>query len=496
MTSPSLRPSRAVSLEGPGPSLLGAARSWLTPLFPPAAPANLPAPVVALGYVLGTAVLALLALSRQSGLAATRTMWAEDGSVFYSQAVGRPFWSALVTSYNGYEQLVPRLGAELARLVPVLDAPVVAAWGGALGLAVLALAVFHMARGHLPSAAARGVLVLCMVLLPVAVVEMLDNFVNLPWWMFFASFWALLWRPRGRAGASGVFVLCGLAAASEPLVALLAPLAVARLVALPRLRDNWAVAGLVAGLVLQGLVVLGAPGPHGLPATGLASTVPAFFLRVGAGWLGGLDGTDVLAGASRLLGELVGALLLGALLATVLVGGGRQARRLGLTVAVLAPLCFVVPSWLRGVGPQMQQATSVGFAGRYAATSVLMVLSVLLSAACGPGQRLFAGRGGRARPAHRRGTGPAVPPLAVLVCCLALLPAWVVDFRDWNGRAGGPSWASQVELARSACARPGAATAYLAIDPPGQVVALPCRLLRAPLLRAPGRGPRAPRPGS
>ena len=70
-----------------------------------------------------------------------------------------------------------------------------------------------------------------MVLLPLATVEMLDNLVNLPWWMFFASFWALLWRPR-RAAAAGAAVLCALAAASEPLVGLLLPLAAVRAVAL------------------------------------------------------------------------------------------------------------------------------------------------------------------------------------------------------------------------------------------------------------------------
>ena len=45
----------------------------------------------------------------------------------------------------------------------------------------------------------------------------------------------------------------------------------------------------------------------------------------------------------------------------------------------MAPICFAVPVWLRGSGPFMQLATtSVGYGGRYAATSILMLVSAVL----------------------------------------------------------------------------------------------------------------------
>ena len=459
---------------------MGTVSRWLAPLFPESGPSGRPRLVVGLGYLAGVAAVALLAMGRQSGVPAWRTLWAEDGSVFYGQAATHPFWHTLVTSYNGYLQLVPRLAGALARLFPVGDAAAVMAWGGALGLGILVAAVFHMSRAHLPSPGARCVLGLSMVLLPVAVVEMLDNFVNLPWWMYFAAFWALLWRPRGWTGRAGAFGLCALAAASEPLVGLLLPLAGARVLALPRRRENSAVWGLMVGLAYQGAIVLTAPPGQGFPASGLTSTVPAFFLRVGVGWVAGLRGTDGLLGVSRPLAELLGALVIGAVLAAVAVAGGAVARRFAAAVAVLAPLCFIVPSWLRGAGP-IVRAASVGFGGRYAATSMLMVVSALLVGACGagavPGRQ--AGRGHRGGGRHARARRPRTG--WVVACCLVLLPAWALDYRDWNGRSAGPTWAAQVAAARAACTTPGhARLARLETDPPGVFVVLPCSVVAGP----------------
>jgi hypothetical protein len=101
--------------------------------------------------------------------------------------------------------------------------PPTVALSGAVGLALVSCLVFHMARGLIASPALRALLVASMVLLPVAVVEMLDNLVNLPWWIFFAAFWALLWRPSGPGGRAVAALVCLLAAASEPLVGLLMP---------------------------------------------------------------------------------------------------------------------------------------------------------------------------------------------------------------------------------------------------------------------------------
>ena len=176
--------------------------AWARSLFPAARRSPWPRPVLACGYAGGFVLVVVLALARQTGLPATETLWAEDGVIFYSQAVAHSVAHTLAASYNGYGQLVPRLAVQLTVLGPLRDVPTAVALAGAMGLALVSCVVFHTARGHIASPALRALLVGSMVMLPVAVVEMLDNLVNLPWWIFFAAFWALLWRPAARGAAS------------------------------------------------------------------------------------------------------------------------------------------------------------------------------------------------------------------------------------------------------------------------------------------------------
>jgi hypothetical protein len=429
---------------------------------------------LACGYAAGFVLVVLLALARQTGLPATDTLWAEDGAIFYSQAVAHSVWHTLAASYNGYGQLVPRLAVQLTGLGPLRDVPTVVALAGAVGVALLSCLVFHMARGHIASPGLRALLVGSMVLLPLAVVEMLDNLVNLPWWIFFAAFWALLWRPSGPGGRVVAAVVCLLAAASEPLVGLLLPLVAVRAVALRRWRDNSASAGLVLGLVYQLAVVLGANGGRSFSRTGLSSIPAAFGARVGLGWLTGLRGTDAIVHWDRPVAEVLGGAVYLAIVAAGLKLGDRRAQGFTVAVAVLAPLCFAVPVWLRGAGPYMQTAKSVGYAGRYAATPMLMLISAVL---------VLAGRlsARPAKPAHLRRANPGgryATLGAVALCCVLLVPAWATDFRDRNGRSKGPAWQSRLPLALAQCrTNPGLRLVAVVIDPPVDRVVLTCRAL-------------------
>ncbi len=226
------------------------------PLFPTAGRSPLPAWLLATGYVCAWAGLSTVVLVRQSGVPATKTVWAEDGRIFYSQATTLPFWHTLVTLHNGYVQLFPRLTVQLALLVPPVDVATTLALTGAISLAGLACLVFHMSKGHIATPAIRALLPVAMVLLPVANTELLNNLVNVPWWLFFAAFWALLWRPRSAAGLAGAAAVCFLAAASEPLVALFLPVAVARAVSVRNIADQAPGAGLLLGLVYQAAVIV------------------------------------------------------------------------------------------------------------------------------------------------------------------------------------------------------------------------------------------------
>jgi hypothetical protein len=428
--------------------------------------------LVACGYAGGFVLVVVLALARQTGFPATETLWAEDGVIFYSQAVAHPVVETLARSYNGYGQLVPRLLVQLTGLVPLRDVPTVVALAGALGLASLSCLVFHMARGHIVSAGLRALLAGAMVLLPLAVVEMLDNLVNLPWWIFFAAFWALLWRPPSRGGWLVAGLVCLLAAASEPLVGLLLPLVAVRALALRHWRDNSGAVGLVLGLVYQLAVVLGA---HGRPFTrnGLASIPAAFGARVGLGWLTGLRATDAVVSWSRPVAEILGGVVFVVLVVAGLRLGDRRARAFIVTVAVLAPMCFAVPVWLRGSGPYMQTAKSVGYAGRYAATPMLMLISAVLVLA---GQLSAQPRKG---PEHRHArSSPRQRLSALAMCCVLLVPGWVSDFRDSNGRTRGPTWESRLPSALAECrSNPRLRLVRLEIDPVVDHVVMYCRAL-------------------
>ena len=299
-------PARTSYPRAPGPSL-----------FPAAARSDLPRWALAFGYLSGFAAMTAAALLRQPGVAAIRTIWAEDGRIFYAQATTLSFWRTLITLHNGYVQLFPRLAVQLARLVPPADVSTLLAIIGALSLGGLACLVFHMARGHIVSPGLRALLVAGMVLLPVANVELLNNVVNVPWWLFFAAFWALLWRPRswpGRACAAGI---CFVAAASEALVGPFLPLAAVRVVALRQTREQAPGAGLLLGLVYQAAVILPS-GPKALSSPGgLDDVGQSFAIRVGLGLVGGVKGTDWLVDHARGVGIAVGFTVIGTV---VLVG--------------------------------------------------------------------------------------------------------------------------------------------------------------------------------
>jgi hypothetical protein len=466
------------------------------PLFPLVGRSRWPRPLLACGYGVGFVLLATVALVRQAGVPAVQTLWAEDGLIFYSQALAHSFWRTLITAYNGYDQLVPRLAIQLTKLAPIADVSAVVALSGAAGLAVLGCIVFHMSRGHIASPALRGLLVAAMVALPLANVEMLDNLVNLPWWLFFAAFWALLWRPETTAGRVIAALVCFLAAASEPLVGVFVLLGVFRVWALPRLKEQASTVGLAIGLAYQGAVVLGNNGENSFSKAGLTGLPSDFALRVGLGWLSGMRGTDDVVHWDRSVAVILGALLFVAIVAAGFALRSKQARAFTVAAALMAPICFVVPVWLRGAGPFMQlAATSIGYGGRYAATSILILISAVLVLAGqlstdrrrraaahfsdGPGRDGSADEaaGGAALAGPRSGfTGGGRAVWVFAACCALLVPAWVADFRDTNGRSSGPTWQNQLAVAAATCrAKTRERVVLVQIDPHRWVVLLPCR---------------------
>jgi hypothetical protein len=436
-------------------------------LFPVAARSPKPRSSVAIAYLAALVVVGATALLRQSGLPATSTIWAEDGRIFYAQALHMSFWEILVTPHDGYGQLFPRLVVQIARLAAPGQAAEILAIAGAFSLAAIACFVFHMARGHIAAPALRALLLAATVLLPVASAELLDNVVNVPWWLFFASFWALLWRPSSGTGRASAGLVCFLAAASEPLVGLFLPLGVARALALRKARDQAPTIGIVAGLLYQVLVMVRSSGKIVSSAGGLPGLALSFSVRVGLGLLGGEKGTDWLFTHERGIAVALGAVVFCSLLAVALYfGRSLQVRLFTLTAASLCAACYLVPVWLRGLGPTMQIAR-VEVASRYQVVPLLLLMSTLLVVADHWAKE-------RTETAPRHGSRNWRRVTAVALCACLLGPTWVVDFRDSNQRSAGPAWGPQVAKATGQCRKAPNAPVSLVIDPPGWDVSLTC----------------------
>ena len=270
MSVPELRaPGQAGSGAHLPPAAGQGVRAVLADLFP--APAE-PAPRAGLArwafllvQVAVVALGALVMLARIGGRPAWDSVYAEDPGIYLPAALAHP-WH-LLQSYGGYLQLVPRLIGQIAALLPIRDASVVFAVGGALVASACGLFAYHASAGHVSSRWLRALLGLSVVLLPVAQLEIADNGVNSIWYLLVALFWAALWRPRTRAGAAVAAVVAFAAAASSSLALLFAPLFAARAIVVPRRpREHAATAGWALGCLLQVLVILTSHlsrlGPH------------------------------------------------------------------------------------------------------------------------------------------------------------------------------------------------------------------------------------------
>ena len=214
---------RAAGLTGSGaqppPAADHGVRAVLADLFPapaePAPRAGLPRWAFLLVQVAVVVLGALVMLARYGGRPAWESVWAEDPGIYLPWALAHP-WH-LLQSYGGYLQFVPRLIGQIAALVPIRDASVAFAAGGALVASACGLFAYHASEGQVSSRWLRALVGLSVVLLPVAQLEIADNGVNTIWYLLVALFWAALWRPRTRAGAAAAAVVAFAAAASTSL---------------------------------------------------------------------------------------------------------------------------------------------------------------------------------------------------------------------------------------------------------------------------------------
>jgi hypothetical protein len=386
--------------------------------------------------VAGVLAAAAVSLARQPGAGALRTVWAEDGAIFLSQASTRGTLPALVHSYGGYYHTVPRLLAGLATLAPVRAAPAILSVSAALCVGAVAVLVYFASAGHLRSPLSRVLVAAVAVVVPVGQDEVLNSIANLHWYGLYALFWMLVWVPRRPAARVLAAVVVALVATSDILVLAFAPLALFRALRRDdtgrRDRHGLVLAALLGvGLVIQVSGLLTGSSSRQVSASPVTAVTGYISRAVPWGLLGeravGSTGTTKWAAMAALAWLLV-ALAAGFAWARLT----RAAWSLALIAFLHSAAIYALPVVLSGYATP-----------RYAVPAAMLLVTALV-ALLQP-----AGAGWRRAPA--------------LAFAVLLAAVWVVDLRVDNSRAHGPTWSDQLPAARQECTH--APTAALVIPP-------------------------------
>ena len=431
-------------------------RSWLVSVQQKIAllfPAELetrrrfPVVVIVLAYLLMIAVGAGALLLRQAGEPSWNTIWGEDGWLLLPGAISHPL-SAILRPYAGYVQVFPRLTADLIASLPFRDAAAGFAIAGAVVAAAIGAFAYKACSGHVRNRAMRLMLGASVVLLPTGILEVANSGINTPWYGLFALFWALIWRPRSWAGMT-VVAFIGLAVMSSQIVgALLLPLLIARLIALPRVREHAVTIGYIAGAGFQVAGVLQAKNPTQLSHPGRDwSFVVRHMLDVAAGgqhftvWL--------LHHAGHSLGTALLCAFVAAIFAWALVLGNARVRVFSVAVAGSAFLLSYLPALYRTkvTVPTTGPLGHLWVRGdRYTVTPILIIISAMIiiadAALSREGSRLFWRR--------RRLQVTSAAAACVLIACV--IATWATDYRYIVARSYYASWSASVDYAAQSCA--------------------------------------------
>jgi hypothetical protein len=395
---------------------------------------------VALGYVAAIALGAFVLLERQSGHPAWTTVWAEDRWLFLPGALLHP-GSSLWQAADGYLSLVPRIVADGVARFPLRDAAPLYAVVGAVIASACAAFVFRACAGHVRNRALRILLAASVLLLPTAFEAGLpDNGVNTIWYLLFAAFWALVWRPRSRAGMVVAAIVCFAAAASNVLVALYLLLVVARVVALPRVREQAATIGLVAGGVVQLLAVLFHSRPH--QPTSALDALGFYGHNVILPALAGYHfGRQITAGIGIAAATVLAAFVVLVVTVWVLVRGGARVRVFAVTALAFGLALTLTPVLVHGeVANAVVTRHAVWAAGsRYAQIPILLIYSAAIVAV-----DAYLRRSGMRFERAAHGTA-----IVLLVAILGV--TWVSDFRYTDLRSHDTPWTHIVSKIEGTC---------------------------------------------
>jgi hypothetical protein len=433
---------------------------------PPLDPAAQGAPRwLLIGAIFALAIL--LQMLRVGWSVSLHSLWAEDGAVYFSGAVhAGNFGGSLFDTYATYLVFVPRLIGEVAYLFPLQDGPAAVSILSAGVVALSGWIVWEATGGLIESPWLRGALVLLTVLSPVGGLESTDSGAYVPWYMLFATFWILFWRPRSSAAAAGAGVFALLAGLSTPGVWFFIPVALLRTLAIRDRRDGLLLAGYWAGAVAQVPVLL---------FNKEEAVTPLWSHDIWTDYLqrvvdGAFFGLKLGGRAWEHLGWAFLIVLTVVLIAALIYGVARTnltARLLALLAIPISLIMFVVSVYQRAVGSEMIWPHGLWGeqAGRYAIVPALLLFSVAA---------VMVDRRSR----RREGEGRA----RWLAWGLALLAVIAVAFSFHVENAevrGAPPWEASLEHSAEVCeSEPPEAETGVATSPPTWSLLIPCDELK------------------
>lgn len=352
----------------------------LTPSHPTVDPAHVEAPAASRWRPVGLSVLWVvvatwLQLARAPGTRPYETFWAEDGGIFYAQALRDPLWQLLFTPHAGYLQVVCRLVSQPAAHLPLFRGPAYMAVAAALITALLSIVVFVSTRELVPPVWARGLLAALLPFLPQLGWEVIASVANLHWPLAYAGFWVLLAAPTARWwSVAAASALVALAALSDPLTVLLLPAAlVGVLVSRRRNRALVAPMVLVVCLFLQHVVHTTRSVGQSFSEVDRTLLLPVYAVRV---VLNAITGHRLLPAVYAPLGPAAAAfalLAVGVLLVVLWFRADRIGRLLGTVSVATSVLYLVVALGYRGTEGFLHR-TPFGLGGsRYTVVPLLLL---------------------------------------------------------------------------------------------------------------------------
>lgn len=381
-------------------------------------------------FVLGTIVMVLRVP------ADTRfVLWAEDGNTFLAQAYDQGGGSVFFAPYAGYMHLIPRVTAWIVRdTVDLPDSGIAMALAAAAVTSLCLVGAFHWSRGWL-SAPAAVVLWLATLLMPASALELALNVADSHWWLMYAAFWALLSRLRGPASVAAASVAVVAAALSDPLTAVLVPLALIRAAGWTTKRDVIAPVALLIGLAGQMLVVQGASRSTAVAKLTIDELIHQAIVRLGFATVVGGELGDRFAMAHPFRAAIVGAgVLIGILVASAVVV---RRRPIAVIALVHALVWYSLIEYL--VWPNTRMPTEFGpltWGQRYAFNALLLLAVAVVAIA-------------DAAATQRR--APVAGRILAGVIAVALLWPGITQFQSSTYRRPTPTLDAQLPAAIEAC---------------------------------------------